>query len=307
LILRHSISLFSSVRPLRVVTNSHRDQDRDEDDEDGPNAAADDDMPADGNMLYDNSATQMAPDSSDDDDGPAPAPAAAAKEAPAPNPPVEDDDDMYQIDEPTMLSKTVEVPSSAAAEPYVQEDDEEYVVNAPIDPATFAINIPGQSKPAPAAAPAASDSVYLYSSSVQPSKQAVAAATTPDDVTYVTDLKDLTKNVNLKAQENTAEIYSESASIAAVVKPTPRPGDARPMQIKSREAGFKEADVGERVVVKDFGPGVLRFYGMHAKDGKPRCGVELDEPKGLNNGTAGVSCVDARVCVCVCVGVCVCL
>eukprot|EP00047_Mylnosiga_fluctuans_P022108 m.113740 g.113740 ORF g.113740 m.113740 type:complete len:773 (+) comp9141_c2_seq1:79-2397(+) len=50
---------------------------------------------------------------------------------------------------------------------------------------------------------------------------------------------------------------------------------------------FQPSDVGKRVTVQGYGMGTLRFVGPHAKDGKPRCGVELDEPKGLNNGTAG--------------------
>ena len=46
--------------------------------------------------------------------------------------------------------------------------------------------------------------------------------------------------------------------------------------------------VGMRVVVDKFGEGVLRFFGPHHRDGKPRCGVELDSAVGINNGTIGV-------------------
>ena len=45
-------------------------------------------------------------------------------------------------------------------------------------------------------------------------------------------------------------------------------------------------DVGGRVAVKGYTcAGTLRFFGPHAVGGKPRCGVELDEPVGNNNGT----------------------
>ena len=47
-----------------------------------------------------------------------------------------------------------------------------------------------------------------------------------------------------------------------------------------------EADVGRRVRVFGYScGGVLRFYGPHAVKKLPRCGVELDEPLGKNNGT----------------------
>jgi len=45
--------------------------------------------------------------------------------------------------------------------------------------------------------------------------------------------------------------------------------------------------VGLRVAVEKFGDGTLRFFGPHHRDGKPRCGVELDEANGINNGTIG--------------------
>ena len=48
---------------------------------------------------------------------------------------------------------------------------------------------------------------------------------------------------------------------------------------------FSPSMIGQRVVVKGFGPGILRFYGPHAYKPGYRCGVQLDEPKGLNNGT----------------------
>ena len=46
--------------------------------------------------------------------------------------------------------------------------------------------------------------------------------------------------------------------------------------------------VGMRVVVDMLGEGVLRFFGPHHRDGKLRCGVELDSAVGINNGTIGV-------------------
>eukprot|EP00041_Stephanoeca_diplocostata_P031894 m.1004042 g.1004042 ORF g.1004042 m.1004042 type:complete len:1187 (+) comp24047_c0_seq1:242-3802(+) len=44
-------------------------------------------------------------------------------------------------------------------------------------------------------------------------------------------------------------------------------------------------DVGSRVDVVGYGPGTLRYYGRHAYLPGFRCGVELDEPNGRNNGT----------------------
>lgn len=43
--------------------------------------------------------------------------------------------------------------------------------------------------------------------------------------------------------------------------------------------------IGARVNVAGFGPGVLRYYGRHASKPGYRCGVELDQANGLNNGT----------------------
>ena len=45
--------------------------------------------------------------------------------------------------------------------------------------------------------------------------------------------------------------------------------------------------VGKRVLVKGFGAGTLRYYGKHATKPGYRCGVELDEAIGKNNGTVG--------------------
>ena len=48
---------------------------------------------------------------------------------------------------------------------------------------------------------------------------------------------------------------------------------------------LSEADVGARVKVAGYGTGTLRFFGMHRTKILPRCGVELDTPTGLNDGT----------------------
>ena len=45
--------------------------------------------------------------------------------------------------------------------------------------------------------------------------------------------------------------------------------------------------IGRRVRVQGYCDGVLRFAGVHVTKGGPRCGVELDEPIGLNNGVVG--------------------
>ncbi|EDQ86451.1 uncharacterized protein MONBRDRAFT_38456 [Monosiga brevicollis MX1] len=46
------------------------------------------------------------------------------------------------------------------------------------------------------------------------------------------------------------------------------------------------SSVGRRVYVQGYGEGVLRFYGQHEDPARgTRCGVELDEPVGRNNGT----------------------
>lgn len=45
--------------------------------------------------------------------------------------------------------------------------------------------------------------------------------------------------------------------------------------------------VGQRVFVRGFGTGTLRFLGPHHLLSTIRCGVELDAPCGLNNGVVG--------------------
>lgn len=55
---------------------------------------------------------------------------------------------------------------------------------------------------------------------------------------------------------------------------------------KKESGGITEVDVGCRVTVAEYDcEGTLRFVGCHAESGKPRCGVELDDPVGKNDGT----------------------
>ena len=51
--------------------------------------------------------------------------------------------------------------------------------------------------------------------------------------------------------------------------------------------GFTPADIGIRVTVDDgaHSEGVIKFVGLHHHDNFPRIGVQLNEPRGLNNGT----------------------
>eukprot|EP00049_Salpingoeca_infusionum_P012931 m.240367 g.240367 ORF g.240367 m.240367 type:complete len:1931 (+) comp15309_c2_seq1:504-6296(+) len=74
---------------------------------------------------------------------------------------------------------------------------------------------------------------------------------------------------------------------------------------------IKESDVGKRVIVQGYDcGGVLRFVGLHKVKQIERCGVELDEPLGKNNGTVnghvyfqcpdnhGVLCAPGKVTLC---------
>jgi dynactin complex subunit len=50
-----------------------------------------------------------------------------------------------------------------------------------------------------------------------------------------------------------------------------------------------EEHVGRQVSVDGYDmPGTLRYYGPHATKPGMRCGVELSQPVGLNNGTIKV-------------------
>ena len=52
---------------------------------------------------------------------------------------------------------------------------------------------------------------------------------------------------------------------------------------------FTRADLGCQVAVQGYAcPGTLRFVGLHAVSGTPRCGVELELPLGKNDGTVRV-------------------
>ena len=56
----------------------------------------------------------------------------------------------------------------------------------------------------------------------------------------------------------------------------------------SAQFGGFDVSVGDRVAVEGKGNGVVRFVGLHAENGQPRIGVELDDPVGKNNGTVKV-------------------
>lgn len=48
-----------------------------------------------------------------------------------------------------------------------------------------------------------------------------------------------------------------------------------------------EEHISQKVDVVGYGLGILRFVGLHKAKGTARCGVELFEPVGNNNGSAG--------------------
>lgn len=50
-------------------------------------------------------------------------------------------------------------------------------------------------------------------------------------------------------------------------------------------SGFAVDDVGKACTVPGVGSGIIRFVGLHAEKQEPRIGVEMNEPKGKNNGT----------------------
>ena len=49
--------------------------------------------------------------------------------------------------------------------------------------------------------------------------------------------------------------------------------------------GFTVGQCGQPCIVAGVGSGTIRFVGLHAINGEPRVGVELNKPKGKNNGT----------------------
>nr|BAG55491.1 receptor-type protein tyrosine kinase [Monosiga ovata] len=77
------------------------------------------------------------------------------------------------------------------------------------------------------------------------------------------------------------------SSKAAVPMLQPMPSPSEPEKKNGSLKVIGPQHVGARVAVVNFGVGVLAFYGAHVKDGKPRCGVVLDDSNGLNNGTVG--------------------
>jgi hypothetical protein len=60
--------------------------------------------------------------------------------------------------------------------------------------------------------------------------------------------------------------------------------DVLEVATQSDVPGWTQRDIGQRVFVEQYGFGMLRFVGLHQISGKPRCGIELDEPFGKNNG-----------------------
>ena len=61
----------------------------------------------------------------------------------------------------------------------------------------------------------------------------------------------------------------------------------QPEQPSTRAGSSPEFAVGDKVTVKGYDcEGTVRFVGNHAIDGKPKIGVELDEPVGKSKGTA---------------------
>jgi dynactin complex subunit len=59
------------------------------------------------------------------------------------------------------------------------------------------------------------------------------------------------------------------------------------MEVDHKREQATADHVGARVYVVGYGWGTLHYYGLHATKPGARCGVELDEPRGRNNGTVG--------------------
>ena len=63
-----------------------------------------------------------------------------------------------------------------------------------------------------------------------------------------------------------------------------------------------ERDIGKLVTVKGYDClAVLQFYGAHKEKGHLRCGLELDQPVGNNDGTVNGHEVNTLPDLCVCV------
>jgi hypothetical protein len=236
-----------------------------------------DDMMEDEGGLYDNSATRFAPDDSDDEQGHVqPRTGVTTVASSTENIPMAlaNEEALSFADPPREPSPSPSPPSAPGA----------VVVEtlAPPPPAPVPVLEPPVATPPPAA-----------SSLLLTDGPASSAHNNEDDGYLLTDTSTLVPTPKPAPPAMPPLVLAPVATPPAAAKPT-KPAAPAPNYTRRRVSfAVASADVGQRVVVKDFGPGVLRFYGMHAKDGKPRCGVELDEPKGLNNGTAGVSCVGA--------------
>ena len=57
------------------------------------------------------------------------------------------------------------------------------------------------------------------------------------------------------------------------------------VHVQKSQDSVNARSIGQRVTVLGFGAGVLKFYGPHATKRGYRCGVQLDDPNGKNNGT----------------------
>lgn len=62
------------------------------------------------------------------------------------------------------------------------------------------------------------------------------------------------------------------------------------MAVNDNVTSLSAASIGSRVTIDGYDcAGTLRFYGRHHTKNSLRCGVDLDEPIGNNNGTVDVS------------------
>ena len=83
-----------------------------------------------------------------------------------------------------------------------------------------------------------------------------------------------------------ADRQAAEADVEPAAAPESAPATPAAAPKSSGTGPITEADIGIRVNVGGYDvPGTLRFVGVHAVSGEPRCGVELDEPVGKNNGT----------------------
>lgn len=69
--------------------------------------------------------------------------------------------------------------------------------------------------------------------------------------------------------------------------PAKNPADnaTKVASVKASIKGFSASDVGKPCIVVGVGSGTIRFVGLHAEKNDARIGVEMNKPKGKNNGT----------------------